>query len=575
MPVRIRDIEFAAVSIAAEHRADGTIVLRSRARLDPYQANIGAWLDRWADLDPSRPFLAEREGGGAWRVVSYAGAVRWARSIARSLAGRGLGPSRPVMVLSGNSIDHALLMVACFRAGVPIAPVSPAYSLMSRDCGKVRAIAALVEPGLIFVEKPEAFERALMTCGSSAEVVSSLGELSDVSSAAGDAAPIDDPDAIAKILFTSGSTGQPKAVINTHRMLSANQEMIRQCWPFLDYMPPVLLDWLPWNHTFGGNHNFNMVLRNGGTLYIDGGRPTPDLIRETVRNLREVSPNIYFNVPSGFAMLLAHLERDDELAHAFLRELRLIFYAGSSLPQDLWVRLERLAIRHLGAPVAMTSAWGTTETAPMATSSHFHLERAGVIGVPAPGVEIKLVPSGSKMELRVRGANVTPGYYRRPDLTREAFDEEGFYRTGDAGAFCDSTAPERGLVFNGRTAEDFKLQTGTWVHVGTLRVAIIEACSPALQDVVVCGHDRSEVGILAWPLAGATRVPESIEAGLARHNEENAGTSCRVTRALILSEPPSIDANEITDKGYINQRAVLERRAADVERLSPIRRTRL
>jgi feruloyl-CoA synthase len=394
------------------------------------------------------------------------------------------------------------------------------------------------------------------------------------------------PSDVVKILFTSGSTGPPKGVVNTHGMLSANQQMARQCWPFLERMNPVLVDWLPWNHTFGGNHNLNLVLYNGGTLYIDAGKPVPHLIEETARNLREISPTIYFNVPAGYAALLGHLEKDDELARSFLRDLELIFYAAAALPQDLWDRLERLAVRHLGRKIPMTSSWGCTETSPLVTSAHFPLDTANVIGIPAPGVEVKMVPSGSRMELRVRGPNVTPGYYKRPDLTREAFDEEGFYRTGDAGRFVDPAAPEKGLVFDGRTAEDFKLDTGTWVHVGALRVAALAACSPLLKDAVVCGHDRHEVGLLAWPdieacraavKEGASRDPsdllkaaevlEAVRRGLAEHNRHHAGASTSIRRVHLMAEPPSIDAGEITDKGYINQRATIERRADIVAQL--------
>ncbi len=395
------------------------------------------------------------------------------------------------------------------------------------------------------------------------------------------------PDTIAKYLFTSGSTGLPKGVINTHGMLCSNQQMTEQCWPFVTETPPVLLDWLPWNHTFGGNHCFNLVLKQGGTLYVDGGKPAPGLIETTVENLREVSPTIYFNVPVGFAMLLPYLERDDALRSNFFRNLQVIFYAGSALSQDLWERLEALSIKALGRRVAMTSGWGSTETAPMATCVHFPIPQAGVIGLPAPGVEIKLVPSGSKLELRVRGPNVTPGYLGRPDLTEDAFDEHGFYKIGDAGRLADPSDPAKGVVFDGRVAEDFKLTTGTWVHAGGLRVKAIAAAAPVLQDAVVCGHDRDEVGLLAWPnmaackelcpehaadddpsvLLRSSEVGDRIRAGLLRHNEENPGSSTRITRVLLMVDPPSIDANEITDKRYINQRATLEHRAELVERL--------
>jgi feruloyl-CoA synthase len=530
-----------------------------------YTPDITSWLAHWARESPTRTFLAERRGDGSWRRLTYADAAAHVASIAAALRRNGW-TRRPVMALSGNSIDQALLMLACFTARVPFAPVSPAYSLMSRDFSKLRYIAELIEPGLVYADPVAPFTRALAAL--EPRSIDVLPSIEPLLSERGDDLDLPfDPDSTAKILFTSGSTGQPKAVINTHRMLAVNQQMMLQCWPFLAQSPPVLLDWLPWNHTFGGNHNFNMVLRHGGTLFIDGGRPVPPLIAETVRNLRDVSPTIYFNVPSGFASLLPHLEEDDELAHAFLRDLALIFYAGAALPQDLWTRLERLAIRHLGAPIAMTSAWGTTETSPLATSAHFAIDRAGVIGLPVPGVEIKLAPYGTQMEIRARGPNVTPGYFGRPDLTRDAFDDEGFYRSGDAGRFADPDAPGKGLLFAGRIAEDFKLQTGTWVHVGALRVAVLTACAPALQDAVICGHDREEVGIIAWAAPTAVGVCETIRAGLARHNRGHAGRSERVARVLLLSEPPSIDANEITDKGYINQRAVLERRCADVDRL--------
>jgi feruloyl-CoA synthase len=391
---------------------------------------------------------------------------------------------------------------------------------------------------------------------------------------------------VAKILFTSGSTGLPKGVVNTHGMLSSNQQMLRQCWPFLERTPPVLLDWLPWNHTFGGNHNFNMVLRNGGTLFVDDGRPTAGLIERTVANLREVSPNVYFSVPAGYAMLLPYLEKDGELARRFLRDLRLLFYAAAALSQDLWDRLARLSAAHLGRHLLLTSAWGATETSPLATTAHFPVDRAGVIGLPVPGVEVKLARVAARMELRVRGPNVTPGYFKEPDLTREAFDPDGFYRTGDAGMLLDPDAPEKGLVFDGRLAEDFKLGTGTWVHVGVLRTAVLAACAPALQDLVVCGHGRDVVGILAWlnlsacrdlagadvaadpvSLAHAPEVVEAVRRGIEAHNRANPGASTRIARVHLLAEPPSIDANEITDKGYVNQLAVRERRAGLVDRL--------
>jgi feruloyl-CoA synthase len=564
------------------------VVLRALQPLREHGTNLASFLFEWAATAPERVFVAERAAHGAWRTVSYAEAARTASSVAQALIDRGLDQSRMVMVLSGNGVDHALLMLGAFLAGVPICPVSPAYSLLSTDYGRLRHIHRLIEPALVFVDSYDAFGPALEGLGLSAtELVCSsdlprgvagtpFAELQgtfatpEVRRRAAAVAP----DHVAKILFTSGSTGTPKGVVNTHRMLSANQQMLRQCWGFLEHVPPVLLDWLPWNHTFGGNHNFNMVLRNGGSLYVDEGRPTPDLIERTVANLREVSPNAYFSVPAGYGMLLPYLEKDPELARSFLRELRLVFYAAAALSQDVWDRLVRLSMAHLGRRLSLTSGWGSTETAPLSTTAHFAVDRAGVIGLPVPGVEVKLAPMASKLELRVRGPNVTPGYFKAPDLTREAFDGEGFYRTGDAGRLLDPNQPEKGLVFEGRLAEDFKLGTGTWVQVGILRTNVLAACAPALQDLVVCGHGRDQIGILAWPnpsagggLAGEAAALDVVRRGLAAHNRNHPGASTRIARVHLMAEPASIDANEITDKGYVNQRAALERRADLVQRL--------
>ncbi len=394
------------------------------------------------------------------------------------------------------------------------------------------------------------------------------------------------PDTLAKILLTSGSTGLPKGVINTHRMMCSNQQAIVQIWPFITRRPPLLVDWLPWHHTFGGNHNFNLILRNGGTLYIDAGKPAPGLVEQTVANLREVAPTLYFNVPRGFDMILPHLEQDDALRDHFFSNLDMIFYAAAALPQTLWQRLEALSVAARGEKIVMTSAWGATETAPLVTGVHFPIDRAGVIGLPVPGTELKMVPNGGKLEMRVRGPNVTPGYFKREDLAREAFDEDGFYKIGDAGKLADPDDPAKGIVFDGRVAEDFKLLTGSWVSVGTLRVAVIGAGAPLIQDAVVAGHDRDEVGLLVFPdAAGAARVAgldartplselaandkvrAALRRGLAAYNAKHPGSSTRIARLLLLSEPPDSDANEITDKGYINQRAVLERRGDLVEML--------
>jgi len=593
-----RPITFGSPAVDCERAADGTIRLRSCVALQPYDFNAARLFRAAAERNPSGTFIAERAGDG-WRRLAYAEARPKVDAIAQSLLDRKLSAERPVMILSGNSIEHALLMLACFTAGIPVAPISVAYSLQSQDHEKLRHIADLLAPGLIYVADTGPFAKALAALDlrgaeivadrntAGLERVTPFDELARAKPrVVEEAVAAITPDTIAKFLFTSGSTGLPKGVINTHRMMTANQQQVLQVWPFLTEQPAVLLDWLPWNHTFGGNHDINLVMRHAGTLHIDAGRPMPALIGETVRNLADVKPSIYLNVPAGYAALLPFLERDDKLARNFFSELRLIFYAGASLPQDLWERLEAHSVRTIGMRVPMSSSWGTTETAPMALAAQALAERAGVIGTPAPGVEVKLVPSGNKLEIRVRGPNITPGYWKRPDLTAAAFDEEGFYKPGDAVRFEDPHDASKGFVFDGRLAEDFKLMTGTWVATGMLRVAALAAASPALQDAIVAGHDRECVGLLAWPNAAGCKsligagAPEAL-AELAAHNDVRAhvqgaltdfnagqtGLSQRVGRVLLLREPPSIDANEITDKGYINQRLALERRAADVARL--------
>jgi feruloyl-CoA synthase len=569
-PVLQSDLRFAPAKVELEKRPDGTTLLRSPMTLGACARCVTEWLVDWAQKTPDRAFLAERADGG-WRRLSYRETLDAVRRIAQGLLARGLSAERPLAILSDNSVDHALLALAAQHVGIPVAPISPAYSLMSKDHAKLKYIFELLEPGLVWTADATKFAPALTAVGASA---TPLAELS--SNAAG--ADVDTahalvgPDTIAKILFTSGSTGQPKGVINTHRMLTSNQQMTAQGWPWVEDRPPVLVEWLPWNHTFGGNHDFNLVLRNGGTLYVDGGKPVPGLIETTAKNLSEISPTMYFNVPRGFDLLLPFLEQDAALRKNFFRELDMVFYAGAALPQNLWERIEKLALAEKGGKLAMLSAWGSTETSPLATQVHFHIPAAGVIGLPVAGCTIKLVPSGGKLEVRVKGPNVTPGYYKREDLTRAAFDEEGFYRIGDAVKFADSNDPAKGIVFDGRVAEDFKLSTGTWVSVGGVRVQLIAACNPIVQDAVITGHDRDEIGALVFLSPAAQGMaPEAVRAklaeGLRTLAAEGGGSSTRPARLLVLREPPSIDANEITDKGYINQRAVLEHRAALVERL--------
>jgi feruloyl-CoA synthase len=566
---------FARPDIAAERRADGSWVLCSRTPLEPYERSVGAVLARQARSRPHADLLCERDAEGAWRRLTYGEAWRAARAIGQALLDRGLGPERPAMVLSGNSIDHGLLMLGCFVAGVPLVPVSAAYSLQSGDFTTLAHVVRRTRPGLVYVGAVEPHARALAAVerGGATLVSSAPGDdavaFEDLAATPpGDgidaAAEAVGPDTVAKILFTSGSTGRPKGVVTTHRMLCCNQQMTRQVWPFTVEEPVVLVDWLPWSHTFGGNHNVGLVLWSGGTLYIDGGRPAPGLVDTTLANLREVSTTAYFSVPAGFAALLPHLESDADLAERFFARLRLILYAGAALPRAAWDRVDALARRTRSGPIPLTASWGSTETAPMATTAHFPLDGPGCIGVPVPGVSVKLVPDERSLELRVKGPNVTPGYLGEPEQTAAAFDDEGFYRMGDAGRFLDPEHPERGIVFDGRVAEDFKLATGTWVNVGTVRTALVSAGAGLIRDAVLTGHDGPELGALVWLTADD---PDGLRAAVDKHNAAHPQSSARIGRVLVLSEPPSIDAQEITDKGYVNQRAVLAQRTADVARL--------
>jgi feruloyl-CoA synthase len=597
-----RKINWLPRDIAVEHRPDGVVVLRSRIPLQPYGQHLPAFLNRWATERPDGIWLAQRRGAQRqWYKLTYAHAKRTVDALTQGLLDLNVGADRPLAILGGNSIEQGLMTMASMQARIAAAPISPAYSLLSQDHAKLKTIFRLIRPGVVLVQDGVAFDRALAALDLEGvtvvhvdrppQVGTSLAfvDLANtrVTSAVAESVAAIEPDTVGKLLFTSGSTGMPKAVINTQRMMCANVAMVQQVRPSrLNDPPQVVLDWMPWSHTMGGNASFNLLLAEGGTLYIDEGRPQPGIFDETLRNLKEISPTYFANVPVGFAMLVTALEQDDELCRKFFGNLRLVAYGGARLPDDLYDRMQKLAIRTTGERIVFYTGWGSTETAPVATGTYWDTERVGLIGLPFPGVELKMVPSGTKYELRLRGIMVTPGYYRSPELTASAFDEEGFYKIGDAGVFVDPAQPAEGLVFAGRVAEDFKLTTGTFVHVGPLRVAAIAAASPILQDALVTGQDRPYVGLLGWPnlegcrqllgrpLATLEDLVEDpillahLRERLRAHNKTvGTASSMRIERVLLMSDPPSMDGNELTDKGYINQRGGLERRAAYVEKL--------
>jgi len=571
-----------AVRVPLDH---GCFVLRSPESLKPYARCIGEWLEHWSERTPDAPAFAERQADGGWQRLTWRETRERVGRIAQSLLDMKLPPNAPVVVLSDNSLEHLLLALAAMHVGIPVCTVSSAYCRLTQDYSKVHGILNTLVPALVYASDAAVYGPAISSSGLRCPIVFGrgaeqhagalpFGALLEKKEGPGvrQAYEAITPDMHAKYLLTSGSTGHPKVVINTHRMLCANQQMIAQAWRFLDREKPVLVDWLPWSHTFGANHNLHMVLRSGGTLAIDEGRPAPGLIEKTLANLAEVQPTIWFNVPRGFDVALPLLEADPELARKVFARLRVIFYAGAALPQATWERLQALARKVRGEDVWLTTSWGSTETSPAITSAHWKLDRAGVIGGMLPGLEMKFVPNGEKLELRVRGVSIFPGYRDAPHLTAQAFDAEGYYCIGDAGFLADESHPERGVVFNGRVAEDFKLTTGTWVSVGTLRVKVVSALAPLAQDVVVTGHDRHEIGVLVFPTPAAAALPAGelatrIGAALRKLREEGGGSSQCPVRALVLAQPPSADAGEITDKGYINQRAVLQRRAEQVARL--------
>jgi len=583
---------FATPRVIAEGREDGTLLLRSAEPLGPYAPSMAHLFRDHAEAHPDRPLTSQREGE-RWRSVTWGEARTAADGLAQAFLDRGLRPDRPLMILSGNSVEHLLMTLGAHTAGVPVLPISAAYSLLSQDHERVRAIVDRCRPGMVFADDAERFGPALDAVGATVpqHVVARgrrdggerFAELAGTApgTAVERAFEAVGPDSVAKVLFTSGSTGVPKGVVNTHRMLCSNQQALGQVWPFMHTEPPILVDWLPWSHTFGGNHNLNQVLAYGGTMYIDDGKPAPALFERSVSALREVPPTVYYNVPAGFALLAPRLEQDRELAEMFFSRLRFMFYAAAALPEALWQRLSDVAADVADRPVPLTASWGCTESAPGATTAHFSTARCGCIGVPLPGVTVKLVPEGDKREIRLAGPNVTPGYHGDPDATAAAFDDEGFYRTGDAVRPVDPDDPDQGLLFDGRLAEDFKLATGTWVAVGKLRTMLVSEAGGVLRDAVIAGQDRDYAAALAWidqpearRLCDADadvalddeRLNRHLAACLKRLNAD-AGSASRIERLVLLEAPPDLDAGEITDKGYINQRAVLERRNDVVQRL--------
>jgi feruloyl-CoA synthase len=566
----------------------GAFTLHHPEALAPYARCVGEWLERWAGETPQAPAFAEPDTGGGWRTLNWRALRRQVGAVAQALLDHRLPADRPVVVLSDNALDHLVLALAAMHIGRAVCTVSSGYCRLAQgDFTRIHGILRTLQPSLIYASDAAVYAPAL----ADAPVPDALLVFSRGAESHADALPFSalqaatetpavqaafdaiTPDTPAKYLLTSGSTGQPKVVINTHRMLCANQQMLAQVWRFVERDKPLLLDWLPWSHTFGGNHNIGLVLRNGGTMFIDDGRPLPGLIDKTIAHLRSsVQPNLYFNVPRGYEMMLPALESDDDLARRFFGKLKMMFYAGAGMPDATWRRLEAVAARVRDEPVWFTTSWGSTETSPAITSAPWHLERPGVIGLPLPGAAVKFVPNGGKLEMRIKGPHIFPGYRHNEAATREAFDDDGWYRIGDAGYLHEEDNPGSGIVFNGRVAEDFKLTSGTWVSVGTLRLHVVTALAPLALDVVITGHDRSEIGVLVFLTEAARKLPQDeveakVREALRRLKAGGAGSSQAPARALLLPDAPSMAAGEITDKGYINQRLVLQRRAAEVELL--------
>lgn len=593
--MKVRSVPLGPLPTLAMPREDGTTIVRTTAPLGDYPRRTTERLVYWAERTPGQPMLAWRTPTASkdWETLTYGDALSALRRIGQALLERGLSAERPVAILSGNDRDHALLSLAAQHVGVTVAPVSPAYSLASRDYAMLKHATRLLTPGLVFAAAGRGFddsiENGVLDVAPDTEVIRSIDDLlaTRVTDAVERAHQAISPDAVAKILLTSGSTAVPKGVINTHRMLCSNQQMIAHILPFLSEEPPVLVDWLPWHHTFGGNHNIGLVIHHGGTLYIDEGRPIPGQFAPSVRNLREIATTVYLNVPRGYEELVKAMRTDEVLRQTFFSRMRVLFYAAAALAQHVKDELDELAVATCGERMILVTGLGATETAPMAICRTWDSPISIAIGVPVPGVEAKLVPHGDKLEVRVKGPNVTPGYWRQDDLTTRAFDEEGFYSFGDCVRFIDPADAGAGFAFDGRLAEDFKLSTGTWVNVGPLRARVIAHFAPVVRDAVITGHNRDELGMLAVPDLDACRelcddlpltadvravlTHASITAWIADRLTSFAaaatGSSKSLARAMLLEEPPSLDALEVTDKGSLNQRAVLTRRAALVDEL--------
>jgi len=590
------DSRYRAHRVVREDRPDGTILLRSGYEMSTPARVTGDWLHRWAAEAPDRVFLAERSGAG-WREVTFAEALQMVRAIGAALVGRGMGPKTPIIVMSGNSVDHGLLALAAQYVGVPLVPVAEQYALVHGDHGRLRHAIELVKPAMGYVDDaaryaealalPEVAALDLVVSRRAGEGMAGFDELlkGDVSVDMDTVHAQTGPDTVAKYLLTSGSTSNPKAVITTHGMMCNNQAQLLDALPFLGQRLPRIVDWLPWNHVFGGSHNFNMMLANGGSLYIDDGKPTPALIDRTLENLAMVRGTCWFNVPVGFGMVAEAMKGDAALRRSVFEELDMIFYAGASLPQDVWTALEDMAREVRGDLPLMTSSWGLTETAPAMILQHEPTDRSGIVGVPVTGVTAKLIPDEEmRCEVRVKGPNLMPGYLEDPEKTAAAFDEEGFFITGDAMTFVDPDDPAKGMKFDGRISEDFKLQTGTWVRAAGLRMEALKLMDGIADDLVITGADRKEIGLLIFPNTAALKkagfetdpvenalagdhLKREIRRRLAERAGQGSGSASRIARALVLAEPPSMGEGEMTAKGNLNFRKVLTRRAEMLERL--------